>query len=86
MVVLFKKRPQPKFEPGRLALVPPEPHTRVKKARYLLITKRRWVTTDKEWVYTGALFMIDHDVLVFKHEVQDLSEERLRPMRGGNWE
>lgn len=86
MAVLFKRRPQPKFKLGRHAIIPPESHSRVRKPRYLLVDERRWVPSTKEWVYSGGIYMVEEVHLVFKYNVYDVSEDKLRKMRSGDWE
>lgn len=86
VVGLLKKRPEPKFRIGRPAIIPPEPNARMKKAHYLIVDKRRWVRSTKEWVYSGPLYTVMHDLFVYQRDVDDISEKSLRKMRSGKWE
>jgi hypothetical protein len=84
----FRRRPKPKFELGEFALIMPPPGTLRPITRYTVIRSRRWIKTDRQWVYGGPVIvtMADREGRAhshIRHYVKSLNEDQLNEVRGG---
>lgn len=79
-------RPKPKFDVGRLVIMPPISECDFPDTRYFLIERRRWVKpngdTKKRWVYDGVIFKIEKGGLVLSTFGSCFSEGNFAPFPG----
>lgn len=87
---LFRRRPKPNYEVSELAEILPRPGTTRPLLRVTVIRKRRWISTEALWIYSGLVYVLTigkdgAPELHSRHFVHNLTEAHLRKIPGGDF-